>query len=385
MKKILIWLFLGLLAAGFIAWALRPNPVPVETSVAVVGPIQVAVEQNGEVRARDVYAITAPVAGRLARMNLREGDLVEAGQLLAHIAPLPLSMREREEITARVAAAQAALNEAEDHLKQTEASLEQTKRDRERAQQLVNQGFSSSQSLEKIDLDLKLKTGDYEAVRDRMQSAAADLRAARAPLDVDRQGRVVRVTAPVTGKVFRIENRSERVVAAGAPLLQIADPHRLEVVADVLTTDAVNIKPGMPVFLDHWGGSGVLKGQVRLIEPSAFRKISALGVEEQRVNVVADFLEPSAALSDGFRVTVRIVTAEKENVLKIPSSGLFRSESDWAVFVVSEGVARKRIVELGLRNSAEAEVVGGVSAGAEIIRYPSNRLTDGARVIVSTQ
>jgi HlyD family secretion protein len=318
----------------------------------------------------------------VARIALRDGDPVQADQVVAELRPLPLSAREREEQLARIAAAEAALREAEAQVRRAEADGVQKRRERERADNLVKQNFVSPQVAEQARVAETTATNDLRAARARQRAAEADLRSARAALlAIDgARGGAIGLRSPVSGRVLRIPERSERVVAAGAPLLTLGDPGGLEVVVDVLSQDAVRIRPGMAVLIEGWGGDTALRGTVRLVEPFAFTKVSALGVEEQRVNVVADIDDRPPALGDAYRVEARFVVASTDGVLTVPVSALFREGEGWGVFVVEGGVARLRQVEPGLRNAREAEIRAGLREGEVVVRHPPNTLRDGARI-----
>jgi HlyD family secretion protein len=365
--------------------ALRPEPQAVETAAVRSGGIQVTIDEDGETRARDRYVIAAPVAGRVARIALRDGDAVSASQLVAELRPLPLSAREREEQLARIAAAEAALREADARAHRARADNVQKRRERARADNLVKQKFVSPQVAEQAWVAESTASNELHAAEARLRAAEADLRAARAALlaiDAGSAGAAIELRAPVAGRVLRIPERSERVVAAGEPLMTLGDPGGLEVVVDVLSQDAVRIRPGMPVLIEGWGGDRVLQGRVRLVEPFAFTKVSALGVEEQRVNVVADILDAPPALGDAYRIEARFVVAAADRVLMVPASALFRDGERWGVFVVEGNAARLRPVEIGLRNALEAEIRSGLGEGETVVRHPANTLSDGARVRV---
>jgi HlyD family secretion protein len=377
-----------LVCAALLALALRPAPINVETARVQQGPLRVTIDEEGETRVHDRFVVAAPVNGRLARIELRDGDPVEVNQILATIAPLPLSAREREEQLAHVAAAEARQRAAEEQVRHVQAEFEQAKRDRVRAEELLKEGFATQQTVERARVAEATRTKELTAAQFRARAAAADVQQARAGLLAleatnGKDANLVFVRSPVTGQVLRIVEKSERVVTAGASLLTVGDPALLEVVVDVLSTDAVKVKPGMPVWLEDWGENRPLRAQVRTVEPSAFTKISALGVEEQRVNIIADFVDPPSPLGDGYRVEVRIVVWEREAVLKIPTSALFRRGQQWSVFTVENGKAWLRTVEVGQRNALEAEILSGLTAGEEIIRHPSSQLEGGVRVIAA--
>lgn len=364
-----------------------PGPVSVEVTRVGIGPLQVTVDEDGETRAHDHFVVSAPVAGRVARIELHEGDPIVRDQAVAELWPLPLSAREREEQLARIGSAEAQLREASERVRQTGASHEQARRERTRMEKLAAGGFVAQQEAEQARLAETTSANELEAARFRERSVAADLKAARAALlalDTSRgSGARIIVRAPVAGKVLRIPEKSERVVAAGAALITVGDPKRIEIVVDLLSTDAVKVKVGMPVLLEGWGGEQPLHARVRVVEPYGFTKVSALGVEEQRVNVIADFVDATESLGDGYRVEAKIVIWSSDKVLKVPVSALFRQGEEWAVFVVEGGRAKRRNIQLGRRGALEAAVISGLTAGETVIRHPSNDLTDGARVKVN--
>ena len=379
-RQRMLWPILGFALLALLVWAFRPAPLRVETVRAERGPLRDTIDEDGEVRVHDRYVVAAPVAGRLARPELDEGDTVTQGDVVARLAPAPLSEREREEQTARVVAAEALQREAQQRMRHAQADFEQARRERERIEKLVKKGLISPQTAEQARIAEITAKNDVEAAGFRVKSAMADARTARAALLVTATSPLIDVRAPVSGSVLRIAEKSERIVEAGASLLTIGDPSKIEIVIDVLTTDAVNVRSGMKMLLENWGGGQTLEAKVRLVEPSAFTKVSALGVEEQRVNIISDFVDPPGPLSDGYRVEGRIVIWESKGVLKVPASSLFRVGSAWSLFVVEGGRARRHEVEIGHRNALEAEILKGIDAGAEVIRHPSNEIEDGNRV-----
>jgi HlyD family secretion protein len=381
---------LVLLAGAVIAlltmW-LQPAPGRVDTAKASRGPMQVTVDGEGKTRVRDRYVVATPVAGQLRRINLRRGDVVTRGQVIAQIDPLPLAPldpRQRAEATARVSAAEDAKREVDRMIERSKAIYDQARRDCERCELLVRSGDIPRQELEKAQTAVTTSFREYEAAMSKAESAAHEVEAAAAALLAVSQRSstpAVKVQAPASGKVLRVIEESERVVAGGAPLLELSSPAKLEVVIELLSTDAVKISPGALVMIEGWGGPEALEARVRLIEPSAFTKVSALGIEEQRVNVIADLTTPSTALGDGYRVEGRIVVWRADDVLKVPVSSLFRRGEGWSLFVVEKGAARLRDVELGQRTSIEAEIKTGLEAGAEVIVHPSNQITDGTKAV----
>lgn len=375
----------ALLAAALLVLVLWPAALAVDGAQLSTGAMQVTVDDQGETRSHDRFVLSAPVAGRLARIALHDGDAVSENQLLAQIAPLPLSRRELDEITARVASAEAIQREAEQRVRHADEDVAQARREYQRVRKLVQDGFMAPQAVEQARNLAVTAASEAEAARFRSRAAAADVKLARSGLRgasaaAQADGSLVQVRAPMAGRILRIPDASERVVMAGTPLLTLGNLGALEVVIELLSSEAVKVAPGMPVLLEGWGGNQALRAKVRRVEPYAVTKVSALGIEEKRVNVIADFIDPPGAIGDGFRVTARIVTWQADKVLKVPASALFRCASAWCVFVVEDGRARRRSIEVGQRNLGEAEVTGGLSAGQTVLRYPGNDVTDGTRV-----
>jgi HlyD family secretion protein len=381
----LAWALAAVLLLALVWWAMRPVPVQVETGTVARGPLRVTVDEDGVARVQERYVVAAPVAGRLLRVTLREGDAVAAGDVVARVAAAPLDARTVREARAGVAAAEAVWREAGAALAAREAELAQARRETPRLRALERAGALSRQALEQAETAERVQARAVSAAAARVRAAAADVERARAavtgadPADLAAET-VTEVRSPVSGRVLRVAQESETPVAPGAPLVELGDAAALEVLVDVLSTDAVRIRPGMPVVVEEWGGEGVLQGRVRTVSPSAVTKISALGVEEQRVNVVADLLASAGPLGEGYRVEARIVTWQAENVLKVPLSALFRHGSGWAVFVVDAGRARLRPVTLAHRGEEEAQVLRGLRGGESVILYPSDEIADGVRV-----
>jgi HlyD family secretion protein len=380
----------ALLVLGVTVLILRPPRVPVDTVAAARGRLMVTVDEEGETRVRDRYLITAPVAGRLQRIALEEGDPVEQGTVVAQMNPLPLDPRVHAEATARVEAAEAAKREADARVEEARAAHAQATREARRMRALGGGGIVAAEAVERAALDEVSRAKQLEAAQSAARAAEYAVVAARAALlapgqtstltvCAEEQEACVALRAPATGQVLRVLEESERVVEFGTPLLEIGDPSKLEIVVDVLSSDAVKVTAGDRVLVHDWGGEQELEARVRLVEPSGFTKVSALGVEEQRVNVIADFLDPPHALGDGYRLEARIVVWSGD-VLKIPSSALFRHRGRWSVFVVEGGRARRREVEVGHVNSFEVEVAGGLTAGEVVVEHPSDQVDDGTRV-----
>jgi len=382
-----LWLA-SLLVAVLVGWWLRPTAVEVETTEVTAGPLRETIDQDGETRVRDRFVIAAPVAGRLDRVGLRAGDEVTRGGLLGWLEPAPLDARLLRQAEAAVEAAEDAKHAADAQVLAAEAALAQAVRARSRAESLSVEGHISPAQREDADLAAATRRREAESARAKADIAAHEVERARAGLLAasgaggSRRSRTA-IRAPVSGRVLRILEESERVVGAGTPLVELGDPAQLEVVADLLSTDAVRVRPGDTVLVEQWGGGKTLSARVRMVEPSGFTKVSALGVEEQRVNVIADLVDPPGPLGDRYRVEVRVVLWGSATVNKVPLSALVREGDAWTVFVVSGGRARARGITPGHRGAFEVEVVSGLTPGEPIIRYPSDLIRDGLRVKVT--
>lgn len=379
---------LGLVVA-LLAWGLRAPPQRVEIGEVTRGPLVVTVDEEGTTRVRHRYQIAAPVSGRLLRSELDEGDTVAEGDVALRIVPAPLDPRALQQARATRDAARDAKHQAEARAAQARAQRAQAERERERAERLAQAGTLSAQAREAAALELASRVQEQEAAEFAAGAAGHELEVAEAALLAagGGTGRTppsrLEVRSPVAGRVLRVLEESERVVAAGTPVLEIGDPDDLEVVVDLLSADAVRVVPGAEVRLEEWGGPDPLRGRVRRVEPSGFTKLSALGVEEQRVNVIVDLSDRPPAglvLGDGYRLEARIVVYGAADVLRVPSSALFRRGPGWQVFAVEGGRARLRSVEIGERSPTEAEVKRGLAPGERVVLYPSDRIEDGVRV-----
>ena len=405
MKSALRKLMIVLVAGGIVAavgYGLIPEPAEVDLATIEKGAIRVTVDQDGKTRIRERYVVSTPLAGRVLRIDLDPGDEVRSGEtLLATIEP-----RDPELLDARsIAQAEARVNAAEVALEQMVPMLEKARADQEYAEKELKRTRDarsrSPQAVSESEIESKLlafrtttallRSASHNEEISRFELAQAQAALIRSrPQQADSSpavsgpnGRNFTIRAPIDGRVLRVFQESSAVVIAGTPLLELGNPRDLEVEIDVLSRDAVKILAGAQVLLEHWGGPKVLQGRVRLVEPSAFTKISTLGVEEQRVNVIVDLLDPEpdrTALGDGFRVEARIIVEESADVLKVPTSALFRLGERWAVFRVSEGIAQQQLVELGLRNGLEAEVLEGLSAGDQVVVHPGDDIADGTAV-----
>jgi HlyD family secretion protein len=386
--NILVWLVVISMAGVLLVLWLRPKPVRVDVAEAVRGSLQVTVDGEGRTRVIDRYVVAAPVAGRLRRITLRRGDSVQQDQLIARVESLPLAPldpRQRSEANARVNAAEDAKRETDAMVQRAMATHAQARRELQRTTKLVEAGVVSRQELELAQTAVDVAVRDLDAAKAQSETAAHEVEVARSALLNLNRGQsqsisTVQVRAPVGGRVLRVLEESERVIDSGTPLIELSNPSNLEVLIELLSTDAVKVKPGALVLIERWGGDTTLQARVRLVEPSAFTKISALGVEEQRVNVIADFTEPAQTLGDGYRVEGRIVIWESNDVLKIPSSALFRTADAWSVFVVEGGKAFRHHVLVGQRTPFDVEIIGGLNEGAQIIIHPTNEVTEGTAV-----
>ena len=395
------WILAGAacgLATLLLAWALAPRPVEVELATATKGWFEATVEEDAKTRLRDRYVVSAPLAGLLSRVTLREGDAVGAGDVVATLSPTlspMLDERALREQQARIDGAQARVKRAAARLEGARVALLQANHDVLRTEQLAAQGFVSPTKLDTDRLAVMAGQREVEAAVEERHVAEHEVAQARAALlavrSPDRQrGTEFALRAPVAGQVLRVVQPSEGPVALGAPLLELGDTRALEVVAELLTTDALRARPGSPVVIERWGGEGRLDGRVRRVEPGGFTKVSALGVEEQRVRVLIDITSPPQrwqALGDGFRVSVGIVTLARDDVIKVPVSAVFpvaaapdRPAGGTAVFALVDGRARLRMIEVGARNGAEAWVAQGLAVGDDVIVYPPSAVAEGSRV-----
>lgn len=387
-RRILIYSVIAIAVVAIVVMALIPDPVIVDAATVERGPMRVTVNEKGETRAKDRFTVTAPVAGELRRIELREGMEVGQGDVIAQIEPLPLDARQRQELTARADAAASALSEARSLADRAQSTLALAQSERRRIESLAREEIASDEALERARTSEQTARNELEAARSRVRTAQAELEAARSGLlavEPGRSNRIVEVRAPVEGEILRIPERSARVVQAGEPLIQLSDSHEIEIVVEMLSTEAVKVSSGDLVIIDEWGGDEPLRGTVRLVEPSGFRKISALGIEEQRVNVVVDLAEAPPALGDGYRVEARVVIWSGQDVVHVPISALFRKAETWAVFVVEDGKAVAREVGIGHQNDVQAEVLSGLDPGETVILHPSNDLADGVRVEVRSR
>ena len=378
-----------LIVVALIAVAVWPRAVRVEVATIGRGALTVTIDEEGETRVRNRYVVSAPLTGRVLRIELEPGDAVKQGDVVARLqpeAPPLLDARSRAEALAAVESARAALGRARADEQRTRTALAQAQRELARAHELGQGGLATGQQLETRESDVRTAQDGVDAAVYAVRAAESDLQRAQArlaPATAVAGERAVDVRAPVTGVVLKRVRESESIVPAGDRLIEIGDPANLEIVSDLLSTDAVRVKPGARALVDQWGGDKVLEARVRRVEPSGFTKVSALGVEEQRVNVILDFADAAqafAALGDAYRVEIRIVAWDSVDVLKVPTSALFRQGETWAVYTVADGRARARRVTLGHRTGQEAEILDGLVAGTPVILHPGDTLADDTRV-----
>ncbi|HDH05038.1 MAG TPA: efflux RND transporter periplasmic adaptor subunit [Nitrospirae bacterium] len=375
-----------------IAYGFMPKPAPVETAEVKRGYMRVAIEEEGRTRIMDRFIISAPVAGFARRIKLDAGDPVSKGQVITELEPLRsniLNPRTRAEAEARAAAAEASLRAAKENVYAAKASAGFAKKELDRLRQLSGDDLVTQEKLDEAETVIRRAEAAFrlsefavEVARHKKAAALTTLKYSAAGEPGEYAERVI-IKAPVSGRVLRINHKSEGVVSMGQPLMEVGDPRALEVEADVLSADAVRIKPGTPVLFERWGGDELLKGRVRVVEPAGFTKISALGVEEQRVLVISDFVSPPekwAELGDGYRVEASFILWEDDNVLQIPASALFRYEDGRAVFVFSNKRARMRKVRIGYRNGLSAQILSGLAGGDVVITHPDSSIKEGSRV-----
>lgn len=394
-KRAWVTLIAGLAIAG-ITWFTWPRPIPVDIATVSAMAMEVTIDDEAKTRVRHVYTVSAPIAGRVLRISppRHVGDEVTADETIVAVMQPPtpsfLDLRSRSELEAAVAAAEAGVKLAEAEVRRLEAALEFARSELKRAQALSRTETISARALEKARLDVDINEAALASAKAQLEVRRHDLHNAKArligPSESNPQSNAkccIELRAPVTGRVLKINQESEAVVQAGAPLIEIGNPVDLEVVAEMLSTDAVQIKPGSPVRIDGWGGSPI-RARVTRVDPAGFLKVSALGIEEQRVRTTIDFVDPPdswARLGHDYRVIVHVTVWSAEKALAVPVSALFRKGEDWAVFRVKSGRVHTTIVKIGRRNSRLAEVLSGLSADDQVVLHPSDRVRDGVAVL----
>ncbi len=396
-RRILFWGILSALLAAGLVYAFLPQPIPVDLGKVTTGPMQVTVDDEGKTRVREIYTVSAPLPGRAMRITHKVGDPVVGGEtVLATIEPGDpafLDARSRTKADAEAKAAVAALDLARAEQDRAQAELDFALAELSRAKQLAARRTISESALDRAVLEAKTRRAALGTAQAATKVRSYELEIARASLieageglpdNAAPSGCCVPVRAPVHGRILRILHKSAGIVSAGDPLIEIGDPEDIEVIVDLLSSDAVRVVPGAAVLIEAWGGGQTLHGTVQRIEPTGFTKVSALGIEEQRVNTVIEFVGKSAQwrkLGHGFRVQLRIVVWQKDDAVRVPVGSLFRNGGDWAVFTVEDGIASQRNIRIGQRNAEYAEILEGISNGDAVIRHPSDRIADGVTVV----
>jgi HlyD family secretion protein len=393
--KLRRWIIVIIITVGVIlaiVYGFMPKPVPADLVKVSRGPLKVTVEEEGKTRVKDRFVLSAPVAGFMRRIKLDVGDRVQKGETLVELEPLKsnlLDPRSRATAEAAVSSAEATLKVEEERVIAAKADAEYSRGNLERIKKLFEGGYVAKDALEQAETGAKRAEANLLAAEAAVKVARSELDRARTVLrhsaaeETRIQGKTVSIQAPVNGSVLKIYRESEGVVQSGEPLIDIGDPKNLEVKVEVLSADAVRIKPGTPVLFERWGGNSTLSGMVRVVEPAGFTKISSLGVEEQRVLVIVDITSPGQneqSLGDGFRLEASFIIWEGKNVLQVPASALFRKQDGWAVFVVKNNKALKREVKVGQRTGLAAEILSGLIEGEEVISHPDNSIEEGTRV-----
>jgi HlyD family secretion protein len=383
----------GAAALAAAVWFASPQPVPVDLATVTKGDMEVTVDDEAKTRVRHIYTVSAPLAGKVLRATLEAGDPVVADQTVVVVMqptdPSFHDARTHAELQGALTAAESAIKLADAERQRIEAALTYSRSELQRAQTLFSKDGISRMALDKAAFDVQTNEAALASAKAQLDvrryeraSAAARLTSPAGSTGRSDSGCCIQIRAPVTGKVLKRIRESEAVVLAGTPLIDIGDPRDLDVVAELLSSDAVQIKPGATVSIDGWGGTPV-KGRVNRVEPAGFLKVSALGIEEQRVRTVIDFADPPEAwesLGHDYRVIVHVAIWKGANVLTVPVGALFRENEDWVVFAVANGVVRTTPVQVGHRNSRVAEIVSGLSEGDRVVLHPSDRVTDETSV-----
>lgn len=388
----LAWAVVAAAIVAAILWGFREQPLLVDVATAERGPMRITVDEEGKTRVIDRYVVSAPIAGYSRRIQMDVGDSVTKGKVLLRLDPLRsrvLDPRSRAEAKARVSGARASLSAARENTTAAEADASYWTGQLARARELrvaatiAEQDFQQTESRwRRAEATLRSAKFSVEVARYEVEAARTALRHSAAQ-GTGQPAETVAIRAPVSGRILKIIHKSEGVVQPGEALLEIGDPRGLEVEVEALSADAVKIVPGVKTLLERWGGDEPLEARVRSVEPVGFTKISALGVEEQRVLVIASIVSPPEKwqrLGDGYRVEARFVLWEEDDILRIPASSLFRYGSGWAAFVVEDGIARRREVQLGRRNGLAAQVLAGIEEGEIVVTHPDDAIDDGVKV-----
>ena len=394
-RRVVFWVPAGVVLLIVLFWLLRPQAIAVDLEAVTRGPLQVTISDEGEARVRDVFVVSAPIAGLMRRVELEAGDAVVASEtVIARIEPaVPMFLDQRAEAEARAAsdAAAAALNYAQAQMRRAEADREFADSELKRLRTLASRQSISQNDLDAAERSAKAAAAAIAEAKAMIEMRSSELKQARARLlnpsrtkRDDKDCDCVIVRAPISGTVLRVIQESEATVAAGAPIVEIGNPESLEIQVDLLSEEAVRVRAGQRVIVQGWGGSKDLNGVVRRVEPFGFTKISALGIEEQRVNVLIDLTDPYERwreLGHGYRVEPSVVVWESSDVIRVPLSALFRQGDSWAVFVDDDGTAQLRTVQIGHQNGMHAEIVTGLEPQERIVVHPNDRIEDGNRIV----
>jgi len=389
------WIIVIIITVGVISaivYGFMPKPVSVDLVKVSRGPLKVTVEEEGRTRVKDRFVVSAPVAGFMRRIQFDVGDRVQKGQSLVELEPLKsnlLDPRSHAAAQAAVSSAEASLKVEEERARAAAADAEYARTNLERIRKLYEGGYVAKDALEQAETGAKRAGANLLSAEAAVKVARFELERAQTVLrhsaaeNTEIQGKIVTIQSPVNGSVLKIYRESEGVVQSGEPVIDIGDPEKLEVKVEVLSADAVKIKPGASVLFERWGGNSTLSGRVRVVEPAGFTKISSLGVEEQRVLVIVDLTssdKSEKSLGDGYRLEASFIIWEGKDILQVPASALFRNQEGWAIFVVKNNRALKREVRVGQRTGLVAEVLSGLMEGEEVISHPDNSIEDRTRV-----
>jgi len=394
-QRIVFWSVIAVLFLIAMIVSFKPRPVPTDIGVAQTGSMRTSIREEGETRVEDIYTLSSPIAGHLRRINLEVGDKVVEGQtIVAEIEPLDsdfLDPRSEAQAKAEVNTAESALKLAKAELKQAQVELDFAKSEYDRIRSLHQTGTASQRDLDNSERLFKSRRAVYATVQAALQMRKFELERVKAILMSPVQSQAHRTSceclklyAPISGTILKVITESEGVVQAGTPLLDIGDPSQLQIVAELLSMDAVKVEAGGLVAIENWGGKTALEGKVKRIDPVGFSKVSALGIEEQRVNVIIDLVSPHESwsrLGHGYQVDVAIVLWQGSDVLQVPLTAIFREGTNWSIFVVEEGIVTKRSLQVGQINSHTAEIKKGLGTGEQFIVYPSDRIYEGVSVV----
>ena len=372
----------GLVVVAILLFVMKPSPLQVDAESIRKGELTVTLDGEGMTRVRDSFTVASPVNGRVERITLEEGDFVQKSSVVARVTPPPLNTREFEEAEARSRSAEAVLEAARASERQVKVDLDQAVRKYNRYKNLYGKGAVAAETFEEVKTAWQVLQKQHQASLLNVESARYDFEAALSVIGQSGSGNTVNVFAPDSGRVLRVFEKSERVVSAGTPLVEMGNPEDIELVIDVLSSDAVKVEPDMRVQVEEWGGGTVLSGVVRTVEPAAFTKISALGIEEKRVNIIVDLEEPESRLGDNYRIQAKIILWQGEGVLQVPVSSIFRGDQGWNVFVIRNGKAVRQPITIGKRGTYYAEVLDGLEEGDVVVIHPTNDLEDDMRVKV---